>query len=160
MRTAILALYALALAVWAGGLVVLGAIVAPTVFGIVPAPTSAHAMTVVFRRFDGVAIACAVIALLAEAALAWRGGRRFSGWSDVARGGATTVAAALAITEGAWLSPRIQGLHQGGAVRGFGDAGLELEHLHRIAESLAKTELALLAAALVLLVARAGRGAS
>jgi hypothetical protein len=157
MRTAILTLYVLALALWAGGLVVLGAIVAPTVFGIVPAPTSADAMTVVFRRFDGVAIACAVIALLAEAALAWRGGvsRRL----DVLRGGATAVAAALAITEGAWLSPRIQALHRGGAVRGFGDAGLELEHLHRIAESVAKTELALLAAALVLLVARAARGA-
>src|SRR5688572_13404979 len=67
------AIYLLALALWLGGLVVLGAIVAPTVFRIVPAPTSADAMTVVFRRFDVIAIAAGVVALVSEALFALRG---------------------------------------------------------------------------------------
>jgi hypothetical protein len=155
---ALLALYAVALALWMGGLVVLGAVVAPTVFGIVPAPTSADAMTVVFRRFDTIAIACGVVALVAEAAIAWRGGkaRRL----DVVRASALAIAVGLAILEGAWLSPAIQRLHRGGAVRGFGLDGAELEHLHRIAESTAKAELVLLLVTLVLVVLRAGRRAA
>ena len=39
-RIAVATIYVLAIAAWAGGLVVLGAIVAPTVFRIVPAPTA------------------------------------------------------------------------------------------------------------------------
>jgi len=152
---AIASVYALALAAWAGGLAVLGAIVAPTVFGIVPAPTSADAMTVVFRKFDVVAITCAVVALLAEAALAWRGGRTTR--ADLARAGAAAVAAGLAVTVGAWLAPGIQDLHRLGAIRGHGEAGLALERLHRYAESASKAELFLLLVVLVLLVVRTAR---
>ena len=46
------AISTLAAAVWLGGILVLGAIVAPIVFHEVPAPTSADAMTHVFLRFD------------------------------------------------------------------------------------------------------------
>ena len=56
----------LAAGVWLGGIVVLGAIVAPTVFGIVPAPTSADAMTVVFVSFDKIAMTAAAIVAVAE----------------------------------------------------------------------------------------------
>src|SRR5690349_3674263 len=121
-------IYVLALVAWAGGLVVLGAIVAPTVFGIVPAPASADAMTVVFRRFDAVAMTCAAIALVAEATLALRGGKVQR--LDVARGAAIVIASALAVVVGAWLSPGISALHHAGAVRGLGDDGTELERLH------------------------------
>jgi hypothetical protein len=152
---AILVVYALALALWAGGLAVLGAVVAATVFRIVPAPTSADAMTVVFRRFDALAMACAAISLLSEAGLAWRGARPIR--ADVARAAATVVAAVLAIIEGVHLSPAIQALHRDGAVRGYGDAGMRLEALHRLAETSAKAELVLLTTAFVLLVLRAAR---
>ena len=145
----------LAIALWACGLVTLGALVAPIVFHVVPAPGSADAMTLVFRRFDAVAITCAVVALVAEAAFAFRGGRITR--SDMLRGAALVIAAALAITVGTWLSPAISALHQGGAIRGLNESGLELERLHRIAESCGKAQLALLLGAFILTVAKASR---
>lgn len=145
----------LALAVWAGGMLALGAIVAPIVFRTVHAPASADAMTLVFRRFDGVAITCAAIALVAEAAFALRGGKVTR--LDLVRGLALVVAAGLAITIGAWLSPGIADLHHGGAIRGSGEAGMALERLHRLAETLAKSEMALVLVAFVLSVAKVAR---
>jgi hypothetical protein len=110
-------------------------------------------MTVVFRKFDVIAMSCSVVALVCEAALAWRGGkpRRL----DLVRGLATAVAAVLAIVGGTYLSPAIQALHRDGAVRGLGPSGLELERLHHLAETCAKAELVLLVVAFVFLVVRA-----
>ncbi len=150
--TAIAVAYVLTLALWTGGLAVLGAIVAPTVFGIVPAPTSADAMTVVFRRFDRIAMICAVVSLVAEALLAWL--RSSRAWLDRVRTVAAFAAGVLATLLGAWLSPAIEALHRAGAVRGLGDAGVALERLHRQAEAAAKTELLLLVIVLALLVVR------
>jgi hypothetical protein len=142
-----------ALAVWGGGLVTLGAIVAPAVFSIVPPPSSADAMTVVFQRFDRVAIACAVVALLTEALLVFRGGR--IRLADVARGVAIALATCLAIGIAVWLSPAIADLHRGGAIRGVDEGGLALHRLHRFAEALAKAELASLAVGFGLAAVRA-----
>jgi hypothetical protein len=143
----------LSIMVWGGGLVALGAVAAPLVFGIVPAPTSADAMTQVFLRFDRVAMTCAAIALVAESALGRRAGpiRR----PDALRLAALSIAAAFASVQGAWLSPKITELHRGGAVRGLGDAGLALEEAHRWSERLGKTTLVLLAASVVLVVVKA-----
>jgi len=152
---AIAAIQLLALAVWAGGLLALGAVVAPIVFRVVPAPASADAMTLVFRRFDVVAIVCAAVALVAEAAFTVRGGKVTR--VDLARGLCLVGAAALAIAIGAWLSPGISELHRGGAIRGVGDSGLALERLHHLAEALAKAEIVLLVASFVLGVAKASR---
>jgi hypothetical protein len=148
---AIVSVYLVALTLWLGGLVVLGAIVAPTVFRIVPAPTSADAMTVVFRRFDVIAMGAAAGALVSEVLLARGPG---SSGLDRVRGGALVIAAILAIVEAAWLSPAIDALHRAGAIRGFDAPGLALERLHRLAETVAKGELVLLFAVLVLLVRR------
>ena len=63
----------LAVAVWLGGLVALGAVAAPVVFSTVPWPSSADAMSIVFRRFDAVAMACAAIVLATEAVRAVAG---------------------------------------------------------------------------------------
>lgn len=153
--TGIAVVQLLAIGLWASGLLTLGAVVAPIVFHVVPAPSSADAMTLVFRRFDGIAITCAAIALVAEAAFAMRGGRVTRG--DVVRGGALVLATALAITIGAWLSPGIAELHRSGAIRGLGDAGLALERMHHLAERLAKGELALLLAVFILTVVKATR---
>jgi uncharacterized membrane protein len=148
---AIVSVYVLALALWVGGLVVLGAIVAPTVFRIVPAPTSADAMTVVFRRFDVIALAAAAAALVCEVLFA----RRVrSSRIDRVRGAAIVMAAILAIVEAVWLSPAIEALHRAGAIRGLDAPGLALERLHRLAETAAKGELVLLLGVLVLLVRR------
>src|SRR5580693_2721277 len=122
----------LAAALWLGGMLVLGAIAAPVVFHVVPAPTSADAMTVVFRRFDLVAMSSAVVVLVAEAL---RGlGRQRMTRLDAGRLTAAVAAAGLAIVQGTWLSPAIEALHRAGAVRGSGDLGLELEAKHHWAE--------------------------
>lgn len=145
----------LAVALWAGGLITLGAIVAPIVFRVVHAPESADAMTLVFGRFDSVAITCAAIALVAEAAFALRGGHVTR--ADLARAACLVVAAGLAIAIGAWLSPGITELHRAGAIRGLGDGGLALERMHHLAERLAKGELLLLLAVFILTIAKAAR---
>jgi hypothetical protein len=134
-----------ALAVWIGGLVALGACAAPLVFGLVPAPWSGDAMGAVFRRFDGVAITCAVIVLGCEAVRLWAAPlvrERRSSVRDRARGLFAIGAALAAIYSGVQVSPKILALHAGGAVRGFGEAGLALESLHRVAETLGKIEIA------------------
>jgi hypothetical protein len=153
--TSIAVIQLLAVAVWAGGLLALGAVVAPIVFRVVHAPESADAMTLVFRRFDAVAIACAAIALVAEAAFAIRGGKVAS--IDLVRGLTLVGAAALAITIGAWLSPEISDLHRGGAIRGLGESGLALDRAHHLAETLAKTEMVLLLATFILTVHKVAR---
>lgn len=148
----------LALAVWTGGLLALGAVVAPIVFRVVPLPASADAMTLVFRRFDTVAITCAAVALVAEAAFALRGGKVTK--LDLARAASVVGAAALAIAVGAWISPAIAELHRTGAVRGIGEGGLALARLHHRAEALSKAEVIFLLAAYVLSVTKPARSLS
>jgi putative copper export protein len=148
LGSALEAVALLALAVWLGGFATVGAVVAPLVFGIVPAPASADAMTAVFRRFDSVAIACAVIVLVVEGAHSVL--RRPVLRRDLLRGALVVAAAALAIAEATVVSPHIERLHREGAIRGLGAAGLELDAVHHVAESLAKTELAFLVVVLVL----------
>jgi hypothetical protein len=143
---------ALAVAVWLGGLIALGAIAAPLVFANVSFPQSADAMTLVFRRFDTVAMTCAAIAMACEAAKV--AARVAFGRADHLRAGLTVVAAVLAVVEGTLVSPRIAALHGAGVMRGMGVAGETLSHLHDIAETLGKTELVLLAIVLGLLVVR------
>jgi uncharacterized membrane protein len=133
---------ALAVAVWLGGLVALGAIAAPIVFSVVTMPQSADAMTMVFRRFDLVSMSCAAVALAAEATRAVA--RVPFARLDHARAAATVGAALLATYEGTSVSPRIAVLHMSGAVRGLGPAGLELSRLHDVAEACGKAELAML----------------
>jgi hypothetical protein len=131
-----------ALALWLGGLVALGACAAPLVFGLVPAPWSGNAMGAVFRRFDSIAITCAVVVLACDAlrtVTAPRGRRQSP--AERARGLFAIVAAVAAIYSGIQVSPKIIALHVDGAIRGFGEAGMALEKLHRLAETLGKIEI-------------------
>jgi hypothetical protein len=145
----------LALAVWLGGLVALGALVAPVIFSRVSMPSSADAMTVVFQRFDSVAMASAAALLLTEAVRAVA--RVPFAPLDHLRAGVSVLAAAAAVYEGASVSPRIATLHAEGAIRGLGSAGMELAKLHNVAELLGKTEVVLLVAVVVLHVVTATR---
>lgn len=133
----------LALAVWLGGMLALGAVAAPVVFGTVPMPAAADAMTTVFRRFDAVAMTCATLVLAAEAARVLA--RVPYARTDHARAALSVLAAGLAVFEGVRVSPRIAELHFSGAIRGLGAAGLELDKLHDLAETIGKTEVLLLA---------------
>jgi len=150
----------LAAAVWLGGLVALGAIAAPVVFSVAPWPASADAMTIVFRRFDVLAMACAAIVVATEAARA--AARVPFARVDGARTAVGVLAAAAAVVEGAIVSPRIAALHAAGAIRGVGAGGAEMARLHDAAEACGKTEVLLLAAFVVLnavTLSRVGRDA-
>jgi hypothetical protein len=137
-------------AVWLGGLVALGAVAAPIVFSVAPWPASADAMTIVFRRFDSLAMACAALVLATEAV---RAAARVSfARVDVARAAVGVLAAAAAVVEGVLISPRIAALHVAGAIRGVGAAGTEMARLHDMAEACGQTEVLLLAAFIVLQV--------
>ncbi len=145
----------IAIALWLGGLTVLGAIVAPTVFSSVPYPASADAMTLVFRRFDLLAMACGAAALASEAVRV--GARVPYARVDRLRAAATVLAAALATYQGTRISPAIAALHASGVVRGVGAGGLELSHLHELAEASGKAQVALLLAVLAFQVAALAR---
>ena len=157
LRTALEGVRMLALAVWLGGLVALGAIAAPLVFHHVPAPFSADAMTLVFRRFDRFAVGSGVVILLCEGGLSWLQTR--ASRTDLMRMAVVVAATLVASVEAVWLSPAISDLHAAGAVRGVGHTGMQLEWFHRWAERLAKGELVLLVAMTFLIVV-AGRASS
>ena len=157
----------LAAAVWLGGMLALGAIAAPVVFRVVPAPANADAMTVVFRRFDSVAMTCAAVVVVLETVgrlLSRTGetkdrGPRKTTALDGARLVVAVLASGLAVVQGEWLSPAIEALHRAGAVRGVGDLGAQLDAKHHLAELDGKAQAALLAAFIVLhvwSVARSG----
>jgi hypothetical protein len=148
----------LALALWAGGLVALGAFAAPAVFGNVPAPWSGDAMTIAFRRFDSFAIGCALVALVCEAGLAMV--RRPVERVDLARGASLAAMTVLALGQALVLSPRIASLHAAGAIRGFGEAGRELDIVHDRAKMAGQIVLLLALVVVVLHVARLARGAA
>ena len=150
----VLAFEAIAVALWLGGLITLGAIVAPTVFGMVPAPTSADAMTVVFQRFDRLAMTAAMLALLCEVASAKL--RPTVTLLDLGRAGFLVVMAGLAIVQGAVFTPEIASLHQRGAIRGSGELGLRLETVHVRSEVAGKAQFALGVAFFGLLVSPGG----
>jgi uncharacterized membrane protein len=136
-RAAIVAV--LALAIWVGGLVALGACAAPLVFKIVPAPLAGEAMGAVFRRFDAVAISCAIVVLGCEAVRIWvREGTATN--AERLRGLLAVTAAGAAIYGGVELSPSIIALHAAGAVRGLGENGVKLDRIHDLAEAVAKVE--------------------
>jgi Domain of unknown function (DUF4149) len=138
----------LAVALWLGGLLALGAIAAPVVFARVALPASADAMTVVFRRFDVVAMGSAVVVLGAEAAM-WLASAPFAAL-DRWRVAVGALAGAIAAFEATAVSPRIAAVHAAGFVRGVAGGGLELARLHDVAESCGKAEAALLVAVIVL----------
>ena len=149
---------ALAVAIWLGGLVALGAITAPIVFSVAPMPQSADAMTLIFRRFDTVAMSCAALVLASEAArvIARVPFRRL----NHVRAAIGVVAACVTTYEGTNVSPRIAELHVAGAVRGVGPAGLELSRLHDTAELCGKTAVVLLLALVIVQAVTASRTAA
>jgi uncharacterized membrane protein len=140
----------LAASLWLGGLLVLGALVAPIVFGSVPAPMSGDTMTVVFRRFDEVSLACAAIVGVAEAVRARAGG---VGRADIARIVFAVIAVGCTLVIAVSISPAIASLHAAGAVRGVGPLGEQLDRTHDWATRIAKVEALAIALVIALHVA-------
>jgi hypothetical protein len=132
------AVAAAALGLWAGGLIALGACAAPFVFQLTPYPFSGQAMGAAFRRFDGIAIGCAVTLLAAEVVRTLLLGRRKQPWSARVRRYLAIAIAVAAVYSGTRLTPSIMDLHAAGARRNVGAEGSELERLHRQAELIGK----------------------
>lgn len=147
----------LAASLWLGGLLALGALVAPIVFRIVPAPSSGDAMIVVFHRFDEVALACAAIVGVAEAVRARAGGVERI---DIARIVCAVIAAGCTLIIAVSLSPKIASLHVAGAVRGIGPLGEELDGAHDWATRLGKVEALAVALIIALHVGSRRKGAN
>jgi hypothetical protein len=137
-----------ALTVWIGGLLALGAVVAPIIFAAVPFALAADSMAAVFSRFDKVAMGCGAVIVATEAFRARVSPRVTVG--DVARILVSLVLVGLAVTEGVWVTPTIANLHATGAVSGVGAAGASLASAHALAEDLGKSQ-ALLAVLLIAL---------
>ena len=134
----------LALGLWSGGLVALGACAAPMVFGLTPFPFSADAMGASFARFDTIAIGCATVALGAEVVRTLLDLRR----SNTSRGRLSIrarrylaiLAGTLAIVSGTQFTPEIQALHRAGVRRNIGAKGARLNTVHGRAEAFGKGE--------------------
>lgn len=147
------AVLALALAVWLGGMIALGAFTAPLVFGAdagLPRPQAAALMTSIFRRFDGVVIVLAGITLLMSGLRAWDLGLRRL--VSKLRLGVALILVAGGAVSALWVSPKIEAFLHAGVRRGVGPEGASLDRWHHLAEQLGKGEVALAALLLLLLV--------
>jgi hypothetical protein len=133
---------------WLGGMLALGAVAAPIVFGTLPAPLSGDVMTPIFRRFDRVALACAVVLVVVE--LVRAAGKERIARLDLARIVAVLGAAGLVTWQALVLSPRIESLHVQGAVRGSGDLGQALDATHKLVEAEARAQLFLVVVVIAL----------
>jgi hypothetical protein len=144
------ALAVLAAGVIVGGMVALGACAAPFVFRLTPPPFNGDAMAAAFARFDRIAIALSALLLACEVVRTFVGGRRGRTLGARARRLSGVLLAMAVAYVATTLTPRIAELHKGGASRGVGDAGQELDRVHKRAEAVGKAEVGL-AVALVLL---------
>jgi hypothetical protein len=120
--------------VYVGGLVALGACAAPMVFRLTPTPFSGDAMGAAFARFDQIAIGASVLALAAEVARTWAGGRAGRTVAARIRRSCTIFMAVSVAYVGLALTPRIIELHRAGVQRDASPEGQVLEAVHRRAE--------------------------
>lgn len=117
--------HTLALGLWVGGIVAVGALTAPAVFGVASSrPEAGRIMASVFRRFDAVIMGCiAVLVATSVLMIAWFG--RMSPWYAIEYV-AIGMMSSSAIYSCAVISPRIRRL------RSSGQTGeLRFKHLHR-----------------------------
>ncbi len=133
----------IALGLWGGGLIALGACAAPLVFGLTPYPFSADAMGAVFARFDKIAVVAAIVVLGCEVVRSLLDTKRMGMPRRVrllarARRYLTMLAALLSIYGATQLTPEILRLHHADVRRGVGPDGELLEQLHRRAELVGK----------------------
>jgi hypothetical protein len=128
----------IALGLWAGGLIALGACAAPFVFEYTPYPFSGQAMGLAFRRFDAIAMTCGTIVVGCEVARTLVSRRRDSQLVPRIRRALAIMLACGAIYVGLRLTPAIIDMHSAGVRRNVGAEGTELERLHAQAELIGK----------------------
>ena len=136
---------ALCLAVLFGGRLVMGAIVAATVFRTLPIPMAAMAMTAAFSRFDGLAVVLTSVVVVLSAVLAYLKYGRPSHAPALIRWSKASLVGLMIVNVGAmqWIEhtmivPTIQEYQKKGIQRGVGKEGQAFDTAHRKAEGLFK----------------------
>jgi hypothetical protein len=105
-------------------------------------------MTTIFTRFDRVAIALALLALVAEAvAIAMRPGPLDR--LRIARGALVVLFAVTVGVQSGYLSPRITRMHQEGVRRYEGPRGMQFDRIHTWSSRFGKLAVTLALAATV-----------
>ena len=147
-----------ALLMYSGGLLVMGAIVAPTVFrsGIASA---ADLMTTIFARFDRVAFALVLLALLGEAISTILRGSPMDRLR-IARGALVVLFAVAVGVQSGHLSPSIARMHAEGVRRYEGPRGMEFDRVHNWSSRVGKVAVTLAIAATVAVLLDRSRQAS
>jgi hypothetical protein len=135
-RRLVLVLRVYAVGLWLFGWIVLGAIVAPVQFRMVPSPYAAEAMTTIFRRFDTIALACAAVVWMTDVLLGSGGDSRVR----TAKRSVSAIATIALFVESFVIAPRIDDLFHAGAIRGLGPEGETLNAWHRAAEGAGKLQ--------------------
>jgi hypothetical protein len=149
------ALQALGLSLMIGGLLALGAFTAPVLFKQFARPEAGTAMALIFRRYDVVLLAGAVLVMLGELLRLWFSGRSFGetlagGWLQGFRMGAL-VALLVCIFYGTLhVNPRLETLQKAGVYGHGAQAVQEFQALHKRSEQVAKFQLSLAVVLLVL----------
>lgn len=138
----------LAVALWLGGMLALGAFAAPEVFGQLERPVAGSVMGTIFANFDRMVLVLIAVLVVSEAARVLLEGVR--GRLGLARLCAAAVLAGLALISALYIGPRINEMFHAGVMRGVGQAGVEMDRLHDWATRLGKLAFAVAAAWLTL----------
>lgn len=133
----------LSLALWLGGFITAGAVVAPLAFKLLARPEAGRLMGAIFERLNGIGIACGVVLLLA---LAIEGSSRATSRSALlTRAALVGGALALALYLGAILFPEMKELR--GASTNV--ATPAFDRMHALSRQLLSLQMLLLLGALV-----------
>lgn len=139
----------LGLALMIGGMLALGAFVAPAVFGNFPREAAGLVMTRIFRRYDAVLLVSLILVFAGETIRTVFLGS-FGRWLDRVRYAVMIVLAVLTLFTVLIVHPQIESFQQAGVRRGVGEQGMAFDRLHRQSETLYKGGLALAVILLVL----------
>jgi hypothetical protein len=144
----------LSMLLYSGGLLALGAIVAPVVFrsGLSGA---ADVMTSIFTRFDRLAVALCVVALLAEAISLAIGGTPLAR-ARIVRGVLVVLFALGVGAQSGVLSPTIARMHAEGVQRHVGPRGQAFDRVHNWSSRVGKITVSLAIAAATMVLAERG----
>jgi Domain of unknown function (DUF4149) len=143
----------LGLAFMIGGMLALGAFVAPALFHNFPLPEAGIVMTAIFRRYDIVLAVSVAFILMGEIIHLSTVG--FSKQlKDRFRLVMVLLIAIVSFFSLVLIHPKMEGYQKAGVVRGVGETGMQFDKLHKQSETLYKAQL-ILAVILLIFVASA-----
>jgi uncharacterized membrane protein len=128
----------LAMALWLGGLLALGALAAPTVFGELERDSAGTVMGTIFGKFDRMVLVLVVVFAVAETVRTYMDRDRLGSALARIRLSLAVLLVALALISSLWLTPGINEMFAEGVRRGVGEAGQRMDRMHAWSETLGK----------------------